>query len=137
MTSTTLLAPLLCDAATVPSNDEPTSLVTGPLAYGYMRVPADVPDYRVRRVEEAVIRFAQSKGLYFVSFFFELDCGSREGFDELIAELVRADARHVVVPSLKHLALNELLQAAMREQLALEAMAEVHAVGRRTGEALA
>ena len=131
MTSATLLAP--------PSlaDDEPTRLVTAPLAYGYMRVPSDVPDHRVRRVEQAVVRFAASKGLYFVSLFFEHQCGSREGFDELITELVRADARHVVVPSLKHLALNELLQAAMREQLALEARAEVHAVGRRTGEALA
>jgi hypothetical protein len=131
MTSATLLTP--------PSlaDDEPTTLVTAPLAYGYMRVPADVPDHRVRRVEQAVTRFAAAKGLYFVSFFFELDCGSREGFDELITELVRADAHHVVVPSLKHLALNELLQAAMREQLVLEARAEVYAAGRRTGEALA
>jgi hypothetical protein len=117
--------------------DEPTRLATAPLAYGYMRVPADVPDHRVRRVEQAVTRFAAAQGLYFVSFFFELQCGSREGFDELLTELVRADAHHVVVPSLKHLALNELLQTAMREQLGLEANAEVHAVGRRTGEALA
>ena len=117
--------------------DEPQVLVTGPLAYGYMRVPADVPDHRVRRVEGAVARFAESKGLYFVSFFFELHCGSREGFDELITELIRADARHVVVPSLKHLARNELLQAAMRERLAVQAGARVHAAGRRTGEALA
>jgi DNA invertase Pin-like site-specific DNA recombinase len=119
------------------ADDEPTSLVAAPLAYGYMRVPADVSDHRVRRVEQAVARFAAAKGLYFVSFFFEHQCGAREGFDELITELVRADAHHVVVPSLKHLALNELLQAAMREQLALEANAQVHAVGRRTGEALA
>ncbi|WP_103338187.1 recombinase family protein [Amycolatopsis sp. CA-126428] len=118
-------------------DEEPRLAALGPLAYGYMRVPADVPDHRVRRVEGAVARFAEAKGLYFVSFFFELDCGSREGFDELITELVRADARHVVVPSLMHLARNELLQTAMREQLANEANAEVHAVGRRTGEALA
>ncbi|MEV6879430.1 hypothetical protein [Amycolatopsis sp. NPDC051128] len=131
MTSATRFpAPLLRD-------DEPTTLVTTPLAYGYLRVPADVPDYRVRRVEQAVTRFAASKGLYFVSFFFELDCGSREGFEELITELVRAEAHHVVVPSLRHLALNELLRTAMREQLALEANAQVHPVGRRTGEALA
>ena len=118
-------------------DDEPTTLVTAPLAYGYMRVPADVPDYRVRRVEQAVVRCSEAKGLYFVSFYFEHHCGSREGFDELVAELLRADAHHVVVPSLKHLALNELLQTAMREQLAAEANAQVHAVGRRTGEALA
>ena len=33
-------------------------------------------------------------------------------------------------------AVRQRMQAAMREQLALEASAEVHAVGRRTGEAL-
>lgn len=132
----TLTAELLAESPPLLA-DEPTTLITAPLAYGYMRVPADVPDHRVRRVEQAVIRFAAAKGLYFVSFFFEHHCGSREGFDELLTELVRADARHVVVPSLKHLALNELLQTAMREQLALQARAEVHAVGRRTGEALA
>jgi hypothetical protein len=131
MTCATLLAPPTL------AGDEPTRLITAPLAYGYMRVPADVPDHRVRRVEQAVARFAASKGLYFVSFFFELQCGSREGFDELLTELVQADAHHVVVPSLKHLALNELLQTAMREQLAAGANAKVHAVGRRTGEALA
>jgi hypothetical protein len=126
MTSSTLLAP----PPHVP--DEPTSLITAPLAYGYMRVPAHVPDHKVRGLEQAVIQYARTLGLYFVSFFFEFHCGSREGFDELASELVRADAHHVVVPSLRHLALSTLLQDAMCERLALDARAEVHAMRSRT-----
>src|SRR4051812_18372718 len=61
MTASILLAP-----PSPLARDEPTSLITGPLAYGYMRVPADAPDHRVRRVEQAVARFAAAKGLYFV-----------------------------------------------------------------------
>ncbi|WP_410639289.1 hypothetical protein [Amycolatopsis sp. lyj-346] len=127
MTASTLPAPPLPDP-------ELATLVTAPLAYGYMRVPAHVPDPEVRGLEQAVARYAKSLGLYFVSFFFEFDCGSREGFDELASELVRADAHHVVVPSLRHLALNTLLQDAMCERLALDAGAEVHAMRSRTAE---
>ncbi|OKJ98981.1 hypothetical protein AMK34_10380 [Amycolatopsis sp. CB00013] len=100
-------------------------LVTKPLAYGYMRVPRDVSDDKVRRLERAIMRFADGQGLYFVSFFFEFHCGSREAFDELITELVRAQARHVVVPTLRHLARNGLLQDVMRDRLTQEARAEV------------
>lgn len=103
-----------------------------PLAYGYMRVPPDVPDRKVRGLEQAVIRFAESLGFSFMSFFFEFHCGSREGFEELVTELKRTDARHVVVPSLRHLALNTLLQDAMCTRLLLDAHAEVHAMRSRT-----
>lgn len=96
-----------------------------------MRVPPDVPDRKVRGLEQAVIRFAEGLGLYFVSFFFEFHSGSREGFDELVTELVRADARHVVVPSMRHLALNALLQDAMCRRLLQDARAEVHAMRSR------
>lgn len=124
--------PLSEPVTTLP--DEPPAIFARPLAYGYMRVPADVPDLKVRGMEQAVIQFARNQGLYFVTFFFEFDSGSREGFNELVTELVRADARHVVVPSLRHLARNALLQDVMRERLALDAGAEVHAMCHRTGD---
>jgi hypothetical protein len=132
MTTTSLISPP-ADLLAV-KLDEPSALVTGPLVYGYMRVPAHVPDHKVRGLEQAVVRHAEGLGLFFVSFFFEFDCGSREGFDELVTELVRADARHVVVPSLRHLALGELLQNAMRDRLRLDARAEVHALRHRAEE---
>jgi hypothetical protein len=99
-------------------------------AYGYLRVPADMSDHQVCGSEQAVIRFAEVLGLRFVSFFFDCDYGARLGFNELITELMRTDARHVVVPSLRHLAHHLRLQDAMQDRLALDAGAEVHAMRR-------
>ncbi|RSM62972.1 hypothetical protein DMH03_13070 [Amycolatopsis sp. WAC 01376] len=99
--------------------------ITRPLAYGYMRVPCDVPDDKVRRLEEALRTFAALKGFYLVTFFFEFSCGSHEAFQELIIELKRADAHHVVIPSLRHLARSILLQNTMLGELEFEAAAEV------------
>ncbi|RSM36875.1 hypothetical protein DMA12_38605 [Amycolatopsis balhimycina DSM 5908] len=118
----------------LPETAEPASAVQ--LGYGYMRVPAHVPDHKVRHLEQTVIRFAQGHGLTFAGFFFEFHCGSREAFDELVAELVRTGARHVVVPSLRHLALHAQLQVAMCTYLDEFAGAEVlalrHPGARRT-----
>jgi|GEM_PF-1749419 len=111
---------------------EPTGLVALPRAYGYMRVPCDVPDDRVQALEQAVRRFAHSQGLHFATFFFEFHCGSREAFDDLIAELIRTEARHVVVPSLRHLAHNRLLQEQMLEHLSFTARAQVLAMRLKT-----
>ncbi len=104
-----------------PACDEPAT----PLAYGYLRVPDHAPDHEVLRLEQALVAFAEAKGLSFAGFFFEFRSGSRAAFNELIGELVRAGAHHVVVPSLRHLALNTLVQDAMQDRLALDAEAEV------------
>lgn len=111
---------------------EPMGPVALSRAYGYMRVPCDVPDDRVQALEQAVRRYAIRQGLHFATFFFEFHCGSREAFDDLIAELVRTGARHVVVPSLRHLAHSRLLQLALCEQLQWEAQADVLAMAYRT-----
>ncbi|MEV7046630.1 recombinase family protein [Amycolatopsis sp. NPDC051061] len=117
---------LVCGAQTalpaVAAEDEP---ITRPLAYGYMRVPCDVPDAKVQRLEQALRAFAALQGLYLVTFFFEFDCGSQEGFGELLTELKRADAHHVVIPSLRHFARSTLLQNQMLGHLEFEAAAEV------------
>ena len=99
--------------------------IARPLAYGYMRVPCDVPDVKVQRLEQALRAFAALRGLYLVPFFFEFSCGSQEAFHELKTELQRADAHHVVIPSLRHLARSILLQNTMLGQLELEAAADV------------
>lgn len=106
-------------------DEEPHLAALEPLAYGYMRVPGDVPDEKVRRLEQQLREFSSGHGLYFVSFFFEFSCGSREGFDELVTELKRADARYVVVPSMRHLARSVLLQNIMLAELEHDANAEV------------
>lgn len=116
------------------ADDEQPALITTPLVYGYLRVPAEMPDDQARGLEQAVIRFAEGLGLRFVSFFFDFDFGVRVGFTELIAELVRADAPHVVVPGLWHLSHHVRLQGAMQDRLALDAGAEVHAMRSRAAE---
>ncbi|MFD9889345.1 hypothetical protein ACFWY9_08390 [Amycolatopsis sp. NPDC059027] len=103
-----------------------------PRTYGYMRVPCDVPDEKVRKLENEVIAYAETCGLRFINFFFEFHCGSREAFDDLVAELVRTDSHHVVVPSLRHLAHNALLQDIMLEHLSFMAGAEVLAMRLKT-----
>ncbi|MFD9888242.1 hypothetical protein ACFWY9_02785 [Amycolatopsis sp. NPDC059027] len=108
------------------------SPATAPRAYGYMRVPCDVPDDKVRKLESQVVTYAENCGLRFVCFFFEFHCGSREAFDELVAELVRTDAHYVVVPSLRHLAQNSLLQDQMLDHLNFAARAQVLAMRLKT-----
>ncbi|WP_329067360.1 hypothetical protein [Amycolatopsis sp. NBC_01480] len=96
--------------------------------YGYMRVPCNVPDRKVCRLENQVVRYAKARGLYFVRFFSEFNCGSREAFEELVVELIHTDSHHVVVPSLRHLSHNALLQDLMLDRLSFTAHADVYAV---------
>lgn len=119
----------MSDMRSVVVLDRPAAI---PRAYGYMRVPCDVKDEKVRRLENQVVAYAENRGLCFVRFFFEFHCGSHEAFDELVAELVRADAHHVVVPSLRHLAHNGLLQDQMLNHLSLTARAQVLAIRLKT-----
>ena len=109
--------------------DDPAA---APRAYGYMRVPCDVPDDKIRRLESQVVAYAEKRGLQFISFFFEFHCGSREAFQDLVTELIRTDAHHVVVPSLRHLAHNELLQDQMLDQLNFTARTQVLAMRLKT-----
>ncbi|MFD8492277.1 recombinase family protein [Amycolatopsis sp. NPDC059657] len=104
-----------------PENDQ----LTRPLAYGYMRVPCDIPDDKVRRMEHELRRCAERQGWYLVTIFSELDCGRHEAFDELTLELQRADAHYVIVPTFRHLARNAVLQNVLLARLEFEAGAEV------------
>ncbi|WP_146073774.1 hypothetical protein [Amycolatopsis sp. CA-126428] len=113
--------------------DQPQPLLVKlPRAYGYMRVPCDIPDEKVFRLEQEVRAFAESRGRYLVSFFFEFHCGSHEAFEELVEELVRQDVHCVVVPSLRHLAHHARLQDLMLEQMNRVASAEIMAMRERT-----
>jgi len=102
--------------------------ITQPLAYGYLRVPCDVPDGKVRRLEQALRALAALRGLYLATFFFEFSCGSQVAFEELLTELQRADAHYVVIPSVRHFARSLLLQNQMLTRLEYEAAAEVLAL---------
>jgi DNA invertase Pin-like site-specific DNA recombinase len=96
-----------------------------PLMYGYMRVSHDADDRDVMRTERELRAFAQDRGYDLGTIFVEHVSGSHKAFNELATTLHRADAHHVVVPSLCHFARNEILQHQMIERLEHDANAEV------------
>ncbi|KFU80767.1 hypothetical protein SAMN04489729_5509 [Amycolatopsis lurida] len=103
----------------------PEAAVTMPLAYGYMRVPADAPDSKVLGTERAMRIYAAKLGYYLIEIFYEFHCGSQETFNELVHELQRADAHAVVVPSYRHFARSVLLQNNFVAKLEFDAQAKV------------
>jgi hypothetical protein len=46
-----------------------------PLAYAYMRVPCDIPDDKVQRMEHELRRHAERMGLHLAGIFSEFVCG--------------------------------------------------------------
>lgn len=96
-----------------------------PLGYGYVRVPPDLPDEDVRCLELGVRALADVYGLRLVGIYSEFQPGYYGVFAELITELRRSGARHVVVPSLDHLSRNPYLQALLVMRLAREADAQL------------
>jgi hypothetical protein len=96
-----------------------------PLMYGYMRAPDDLPDDELDRLVREMQRFAETEGYCYATTFLEYQTGSQAAFAELIAELKRAEARHVVVPSFEHLSSHRILCDSMVERLELDANASV------------
>ncbi|HEY6422434.1 MAG TPA: recombinase family protein [Pseudonocardiaceae bacterium] len=90
-----------------------------PLIYGYLRAPDDVSDDDLDRAVDQMRRFADAEGYCYATTFFEHQEGSRTVFDELIEELMRVEARHVVVPFLEHLSRHRILRNYLVERLEL------------------
>ncbi|MGW5336380.1 recombinase family protein [Streptomyces bauhiniae] len=88
-----------------------------PLIYGYLRAPDETSDDELDRLVSELQRYAEAEGFCYATTFFEIQEGSRSAFEELVAELRRAEARHVVVPSLDHLSSHQLLCDHMVERL--------------------
>lgn len=97
-----------------------------PLIYGYMRVTEDMTDLEVRVFEAQMTAFAEREGYCLATVFYEYDSGSQAAFEELLHELHRSEARHVVVPSLELLADSQIVQALMVDKVELEVGAAVH-----------
>ncbi|MFC1440148.1 recombinase family protein [Streptacidiphilus sp. N1-10] len=97
-----------------------------PLIYGYMRVTDDMDDQEVLQTEQALTTFATVEGYCLATIFYEYDSGSQAAFAQLIHELRRSEAHHVVVPSLEQLADSQIVQALMVDQVELDAGAAVH-----------
>src|SRR4051812_7601372 len=96
-----------------------------PLIYGYLRAPDESSDDELDVAVQEMRRFAEAEGYCYVMTFFEYVSGSQSAFTELIAELKRAEAKHVVVPTLGHLSSHRILRATMVKRLELDADAHV------------
>ncbi|MGH3564653.1 MAG: recombinase family protein [Pseudonocardia sp.] len=94
-----------------------------PLIYGYLRVTDDLDDHAIRRMERGLHLLAETKGFCFAMTFHEYQSGYHGVFDELTRELQRAQAHHVVMPSLGHLAHHPILRDLMLTRLARDANA--------------
>ncbi len=97
-----------------------------PLMYGYMRVASDAPDDELDGIEQQMRRFAEVEGFCYATTFYEYQDGSQAAFNELTEELKRAEARHVVVPSMSHISAHPILLGHMVERLELDANDQVH-----------
>jgi DNA invertase Pin-like site-specific DNA recombinase len=100
-----------------------------PLAYGYMSVSPDVDDKTIRQVEQKLKGCAEAQDLSFAAIFHEFTSGSFTEWRELVRELQRAEAHHVIMPSLNHLTQHMVLRQSLLDQLEHEAKAEVHELG--------
>lgn len=100
-----------------------------PLIYGYMRVEIDQDDQKTVRLEQALYHYADHEGYCLGAVFYEYVSGSQAGFHELIRELQRAEAHHVIVPNLRHLALSPVLQVCMLLHVEHYANAQVLELG--------
>ncbi len=74
-------------------------------------------DDEVGRIEQQMKRFAEVEEFCYATTFYEYQSGSYSAFDELNEELMRAEARHVVVPSISHISTHPILQSHMVERL--------------------
>ncbi|WP_322767851.1 hypothetical protein [Frankia sp. Cr1] len=71
-----------------------------PLMYGYLRIEDEVSDDEITSAERQMKHFAEVEGFCYATTFFEYQTGSHAAFDALGEELRRAEARHVIVPSI-------------------------------------
>ncbi|WP_406229765.1 hypothetical protein [Nocardia sp. NBC_01009] len=93
------------------------------LIYGYLR--DDLADGQSEELEDALRTHARAEGLCFAATFHESTSGDGTALVELTQELKRADAHHVVVPSLDHFAGQTIPRDMLIAKLAQEAAAEV------------
>ncbi|MFJ1597571.1 recombinase family protein [Streptomyces sp. NPDC088261] len=88
-----------------------------PLIFGYMRVPDDMTDEEAKRTQDDLDAYAETNGFQLATVFHEYVPGGQSAFTELIAAVKRAEAKHVIVPSYRELALNKSLQDVMLTHL--------------------
>ena len=122
-------APLGDEGDPLKENSEipnPTEVRVEALIYGYVR--DDLADGQSAELEDAMSSLAREEGLCFAATFHESTSGDGTAFAELTQELKRADAHHVVVPSLDHFAGQTIPRDILIAKLAQDAAAQVWTV---------
>nr|WP_232541365.1 hypothetical protein [Nocardia bovistercoris] len=93
------------------------------MIYGYVR--DDLAEGHCEELEIAMSDLAREEGFCFAATFHESTSGDGAAFAELTQELRRADAHHVIVPSLDHLAGQTIPRDLLIAKLAQDAAARV------------
>ncbi len=99
-----------------------------PLIYGYLRVTDDLDDDEIRQRELGLEKLADAEGLCLATIYYEDVPIRQDAFNDLRRELKRAQAHHVVMPSLDHLSRHLILQDRMVRILERGANARVWVV---------
>lgn len=104
-----------------------------PLAYGYVRVSRDedAGDHDVRTSELRIRNYAATHEFILLKICHDVHSGVGRMWAEFVAELERAGAHYVIVPSLGHLSSHPLLQLMMRDRLVRVTHVDVLELGDR------
>ncbi|MFF5004755.1 hypothetical protein ACFY3G_18225 [Streptomyces phaeochromogenes] len=89
------------------------------IAYGYMRLRADVDEDELAVIEGQLYGCAEKHGLRLADMYYEDGPGIAPS--RLIRRLIRDDVRHVIVPSLVQITEHPLLQLLVSETITLDA----------------
>lgn len=96
-----------------------------PLIFGYMRVPDDVSDEEAKKKRDDLNGYAENNGYHLAAVFYEYVTGSQTAFTAMVEAVQHAEAKHVIVPSYRELALSKSLQDVMLTHLSHATGAEV------------
>ncbi|GGJ99914.1 hypothetical protein GCM10010123_32220 [Pilimelia anulata] len=83
-------------------------------------------DHERRENEWLLYEFAVNEGYSLADIFYEHHHGSHSSLMALLTLLRQRDTRHVVVPTLMHIARHPLLQITMIELFEQQAAAHIH-----------
>ncbi|MBV2356898.1 recombinase family protein [Streptomyces sp. J2-1] len=102
-----------------------------PLIFGYMRVPDDMSDEDAKKKQDDMATYAEVEGFTLATVFHEFMDGQINAFEEMVGAVRRAEARHVLVPTYRDLALTRPLQDAMALHLEQKAGARIVSLDER------
>lgn len=92
---------------------------------GYLCVPPEMPDKELEHLRRRLTDFASCEGFTLLRVFVDRRHLHTSGFTALFYALARGEARHVVVPALRHFARFRSIQLVIKELIEDETGARV------------